>query len=75
MLDNTSTQPSKFRTQNWVQINDELRVKYKVNNEIRFKTTMLRSSLYDYSNAYIFVKGTKTTAGPRDNDEVRKADK
>ena len=25
LLDNTSNQPSKFRTENWVEINDESR--------------------------------------------------
>ena len=28
------------------------------NNNIRFKAPMIRSSLYDYSDAYILVKGT-----------------
>ena len=50
-LDNTSNQPSKFRTKNWVQINDESRGTYNVNSQIKFKTTILKSSLCDYSNA------------------------
>ena len=57
MLDNTSNQPSKFRTKNWVEINDESRGTYSVNRQINFKTSMLRSSLCDYSDAYILVKG------------------
>ena len=56
--DNTLNQPSKFRTRNWVEINDESRGVYNVNSQIKFKTTMLKSSLCDYSNAYILVKGT-----------------
>ena len=55
---NTLNQPSKFRTRNWVEINDESRGAYNVNSQIKFKTTMLKSSLCDYSNAYILVKGT-----------------
>ena len=51
-------QPSKFRTRNWVEINDESRGAYKVNSQIKFKTTMLKSSICDYSDAYILVKGT-----------------
>ena len=39
LLDNTSNQPSKFRTRNWVEINDESRGNY-ANSDIRFKTTM-----------------------------------
>ena len=44
LLDNTSNQPSKFKTKNWVEINDELRGTYNEVNQIRFKTLMLRSS-------------------------------
>ena len=57
LLDNASNQPSKFRTRNWVEINDNIRGAYSPNKQIRFKFTMLRSSLYDYSDAYILVKG------------------
>ena len=54
LLDNASNQPSKFRTKNWVEINDESRGTYAVNKQIKFKTSMLRSSFCDYSDAYIF---------------------
>ena len=56
--DNTINQPSKFRTRNWIGINDESRGVYNVNSQIKFKTTILKSSLCDYSDAYILVKGT-----------------
>ena len=56
--DNTLNQPSKFRTRNWIEINDESRGAYNDNSQIKFKTTMLKSSLCDYSDAYILVKGT-----------------
>ena len=55
--DNTLNQPSKFRTRNWIEINDESRGAYNVNSQIKFKTAMLKSSLCDYSGAYILVKG------------------
>ena len=58
LIDDASNQPSKFRTRNLVKINDESRGAYNVNSQIKFKTTMLKSSLCDYSNAYILVKGT-----------------
>ena len=51
--DNTLNQPSKFRTRNWVEINDESRGAYNVNSQIKFKTTMFKSSLCDYSDAYV----------------------
>ena len=57
LLDNALNQPSKFRTKNWVEITDESRGTYAVNKQIKFKTSMLRSSLCDYSDAYILVKG------------------
>ena len=60
LLDNGSNQPSKFRTKNWVQINDEWRGTYPVTSQIIFKTIMLKSTLCDYSNAYILLKGTIT---------------
>ena len=59
-LDSASNKPSKFRTRNWVEINDEMRGEYSPNKQIRFKTAMLRSSLCDYSDAYILVKGNIT---------------
>ena len=62
LLDTESNQPSKFRIRNWVEINDESRGTYTSNN-IRFKTTMLRSNLCDYADAYILVKGTITITG------------
>ena len=58
LIDEASNQPSKFRTRNWVEINDESRGAYNVNSQIKFKTTMLKSSLCDYSDAYILIKGT-----------------
>ena len=66
LIDDTSSQPYQFRTRNLVEINDESRGAYNVNSQIKFKTTMLKSSLCDYSDAYILVKGTisvNNTAG------------
>ena len=66
LLDSALNQPSKFRTKNWVEINDNSRGTYGVNKQIKFKTSMLRSSLCDYSDAYILVKGNisvNNTAG------------
>ena len=62
LLDNTTNQPTKFTTKNWIEINDESRGRYNKGNQIIFKTSMLRSSLCDYSDAYILVKGTITVA-------------
>ena len=77
LLDETSNQPSKFRTRNWVEINDGSRGVYNINSQIKFKTTMLESSLCDYSDASILVKGTisvnnTATEGAAANNTNRK---
>ena len=60
LLNDESNKPSKFRTRNWVEINDEARGTYSPNKQIKFKKSMLRSSLCDYSDAYILLKGNIT---------------
>ena len=40
-----------------VEINDESSGAYNANSQIKFKTTILKSSLCDYSDAYILFKG------------------
>ena len=74
LIDETSNQQSKFRTKNWVEINDESRGTCNVNSQIKLKTTMLKSSLWDYSDAYILVKGRITIAGAGDDAAARQAD-
>ena len=74
LLDGAPNQPSKFRTKNWFEINDESRGTYNVNSQIRFKTTMLKFSLCDYSDAYILVKGKITITGAGDDAAARQAD-
>ena len=56
LIDDASNQPSKFRTKNWVETNGESRGTYNVNSQIKFKITMLKSSLCDYSDSYIMLK-------------------
>ena len=59
LLDDTTNQPSKFITRNWVEINDQSKGRHE-NSNIRFKTFMIRSSVCNYRDAYILVKGTIT---------------
>ena len=68
-----SNRPSKFRTRSWVEINHESRGTY-TSNDIKFKTTMLRSNLCDYADAYILVKGTITITGAGNDAAARQAD-
>ena len=72
LLDNTPNQPTKFRTNNWVEINDSCGI-YNTDSPIKFETSMLKSSLCDYSDAYIIVSGTITiTGGPNDATDANK---
>ena len=66
-LDNTTNQPSKFRTRNWFEMNDESRGVFNddiaddnndYKNNIKFKASMIKSRLCDYSDACILVKRT-----------------
>ena len=74
LIDHTPNQPSKFRTRNLVEINDDSRGAYNVNSQIKFKTTMLKSSLCDYSDVYILVKGKITIAVAGNDAAARQAD-
>ena len=51
-----------FVTKKWIEVYDQLGGSYNVNKEIRIETSMLRSDLRDYSDAYIVGKGTITVA-------------
>ena len=74
LLGNTQNQPTKFRTKNLVKINDVSRRKYNTNSQIKFKTSMFRSSLCDYSDAYILVSGTITITGAGADDAAKRLD-
>ena len=56
LLHKVPNQPSRFRTKNRVEINEDSRGTYNFNNQIRFKTSMLKW----YSDAYVLVSGTIT---------------
>ena len=62
LLDTTLDEVPRFITKKWVEVHDQSGSaddRYKLNKQIRFKTSMLRSDLSDYSDAYIVVKGDK----------------
>ena len=74
LLDNTPNQPIKFKTKNWVEINDDTRGMYNTNSQIKFKTSILKSSLCYYRDAYIFVSGTITITGEGADVNAKRAD-
>ena len=57
----------RFVTKKWVKVVDDQSGsavdRYKPSIQIRFKTSMLRSDLFDFSDAYIVVNGTITVTG------------
>ena len=69
--DNESEKLSKFVAREYVRVNG-LSNTYNENKSIRFKTPMLRSNLYDYSDAYILVKGTITVTALGANNGANK---
>ena len=71
LIGHASNQPSEFKVKNWVEINDESRGTYNCNSQIKFKTTMLKSSLCDCSDGYIFIKRKITITGAGDNAAAR----
>ena len=67
----------RFITKKWIEVLDQLgdaNDRYKPSKPIRFKTSMLKSDLRDFSDAYIVVKRdiTLTKAANRDFIDVRK---
>ena len=57
LLDTRSDNAPRFINKKWVEVHDQSGKIYSINKQIRFKTSMLKSGLCDYSDAYIVVKG------------------
>ena len=71
LLDTTSDNVPKFITKKWVEVHDQsgsAEDRYKPSKQIKFKISMLRSDLCDFSDAYIVVKGTFTVTDPNDGN-------
>ena len=64
----------KFRTKYSIEINNQPRGVHNSNSGTRFRTIMLKSSLCDYSGAYILVKRRITITGAGDDAGARQAD-
>ena len=75
LLDTTSDNVPRFITKKWVKIHDQsgsAEDRYKPSKQIRFKTSMLRSDLCDFSDTYIVVKGNITVINPNDANYNKK---
>ena len=67
LLSDSSNEESKFATKKWyVTDSQTTKGKYKQGDVIKFETETIKSSLCDYSDAFILVTGNITVAA--DND-------
>ena len=64
-----------MRRKNWVQINNYAYETYNTSSQIKFKTSILKSILCDYSDAYILVNGTIEVAGVGADHAAKRLDK
>ena len=62
----------RFITKKWIEVQSQSGNTYNTSKPIRFKTSMLRSDLCDYSDAYVWVKEKITVINPNDNDNFNK---
>ena len=62
----------RFITKKWIEVQSQSGNTYNTSKPIRFKTSMLRSDLCDYSDAYVWVKGKITVTNPNDNANLNK---
>ena len=61
-----------FVTKEWIEVYDQSQGNCDVNEEIRIKTSMLRSDLCDFNDAYIVVKGDITVTEPDNAKKIIK---
>ena len=73
LLGNIPDKVPRFLTKKWIEVHDQSGGIYNTNKQIRFKTSILRSDLCNFSDAYIVVKGIVTvSADERDRDEMNR---
>ena len=62
----------RFITKKWIEVQSQSGNTCNTSKPIRFKTSLLRSDLCDYSDAYVWVKGTIIVTNPIDNANFNK---
>ena len=73
MLNDSSNEESKFATKKWYVIDSQTtKGKYKQGDTIKFETETIKSSLCDYSDAFILVTGNITVKTDNNTDVVFK---
>ena len=71
LLGNIPGEVPIFISKKWIEVHDQSGETYNTNKEIRFKISMLRSDLCDYSDAYIVVKGIVTVSANAGVNNIR----
>ena len=73
LLGNIPDKVPIFITKKWIEVHDQSGETYNTNKQIRYKTSMLRSDLCDFSDACVVVKGiVAVSANERDRDEMNR---
>ena len=73
LLNDSSNEESKFATKKWYVIDSQTtKGKYKQGDTIKFETETIKSSLCDYSDAFILVTGNITVNAANDIDVALK---
>ena len=62
----------RFITKKWIEVQSQSGSSYNASKPITFKTSMLRSDLCDYSDAYVWVKGTISITNPNNNNSFNR---
>ena len=70
LLNSSDNDNSEFATKKWYIIDSETKGNYLNDNEIKFLTSSLGSSLCDYSDAYILVAGNINITSGNNNTKA-----
>ena len=68
LLNDSINEESKFATKKWYVIDSHTKSKHKQGDTIKFETETIKSSLWDYSDAFILVTGNITITADNDTD-------
>ena len=71
LLGNIPDRVPRFFTKKWIEVRNLSGKTYNTNKEIRFKTSMLRSDLCDFSDACIVLKGIVTVSATDGDNNIR----
>ena len=70
LLNGSNNENSKFATKKWNIIDSESKGNYSHRIRIMFLTSLLESSLCDYSDAYVSVRKNIAVVGANNNTKV-----